>query len=69
MTANPAKQNAIKQARQLYATLNGNHSAHAFLEDVKAFRARFAEHLGENPEPGNPESASTETVNTGLTTS
>jgi transmembrane sensor len=45
MAANPGKHNAIRQARQLYVLLNGNHSAQEFLADEKAFRARFAEYL------------------------
>lgn len=45
MAANPGKHNAIRQARQLYILLNGNHGAQEFLADEKAFRARFAEHL------------------------
>jgi transmembrane sensor len=48
MTSNPGRQNAIRQARQLYALLNGNHSVQAFREDEKTFRARFAAHLGED---------------------
>ncbi len=47
MAANPGKHNAIRQARQLYMLLNGNHGAQEFLAADKAFRARFAEHLGD----------------------
>ena len=45
MAANPRKHNAVRQARQLYILLNGNHGAQEFLADEKAFRARFVEHL------------------------
>jgi transmembrane sensor len=48
MAANPGKHNIIRQARQLYVLLNGNHGAQEFLADAKAFRALFAEHLGDN---------------------
>lgn len=51
MAVNPEKLNAVRQARQLYAMLNGNHSAQGFLADELAFRSRFAEHLGEEQEP------------------
>jgi transmembrane sensor len=50
MAANPGKHNIIRQARQLYVLLNGNHSAQEFLADEKAFHARFAEHLGDGRE-------------------
>jgi transmembrane sensor len=45
MAANPGKHNTIRQARQLYILLNGNHGVQEFLTDEKVFRARFAEHL------------------------
>src|SRR5580704_5672096 len=45
MAANPGKHTIIRQARQLYVLLNGNHGAQEFLADAKAFRARFAQHL------------------------
>lgn len=45
LTANPGRHHAVRQARQLYALLNGNHGAQGFLADEKAFRARFARHV------------------------
>ncbi len=50
MAVNPEKLNAVRQARQLYALLNGNHGAQGFLADERAFRSRFAEHTGEDRE-------------------
>lgn len=50
MADNPEKCNSVRQAKQLYTLLNGNHTAGGFAADEKAFRARFEEHLGEAAE-------------------
>jgi ferric-dicitrate binding protein FerR (iron transport regulator) len=52
MVDNPEKCNSVRQAKQLYTLLNGNHTAVGFAADEKAFRARFEEHLGERPFEG-----------------
>jgi transmembrane sensor len=50
MDDNPEKCNSVRQAKQLYTLLNGNHTAVGFAADEKAFLARFEEHLGEAAE-------------------
>jgi transmembrane sensor len=49
MADNPEKCNSVRQAKQLYTLLNGNHTAVDFAADEKAFRVRFEEYLGERP--------------------
>ncbi len=51
LAANPDRLHAVREAKQLYSLLNGQHSAITFLPDEKAFRLRFAGHLGEELRP------------------
>jgi transmembrane sensor len=55
MADNPEKCNSVRQAKQLYTLLNGNHTAAGFAADEKAFRARFEEYLAESPFEGTGE--------------